>query len=140
MPTETEFVLTDGNAVMVRWLEVTVAGIERVELLTQAASRKHGVVHYYAIVPNGAGLPPDDIRKRFQEGLKVLQNCCESINLVFDGTGMKAAAARSIAASIFLISGNRKMHMHSSLDEALVKMQPNEAPQLARRAREAGVV
>ncbi len=141
MPTtDSEIVVTDGNTIMVRWIDVSAVGIDRVEALTAAAARKAGLMHYYGIVPNGAGLPPDDVRKRMQEALKLLQANCESINLIFDGTGMKAAAARSIAASIFLISGNRKMHMHASLDEALVKMQPNEAPQLAKRAREAGIV
>jgi hypothetical protein len=141
MPTtDSEIVVTKGNTIMVRWLDVSLVGIARVEAITVAAARATGLVHYYGIVPDGAGLPPDDVRKRMQDALKVMHGTCETINLVFEGTGMKAAAARSIAASIFLISGNRKMHMHSSLDEALVKMQPHEAPQLAQHARDAGVV
>ncbi len=141
MPTtDSEIVVTRGRTIIVRWLDVSLAGIARVEALTVAAAREAGPVHYYGIVPNGAGLPPDDVRKRMQDALKVMHGSCETINLIFDGSGMKAAAARSIAASIFLISGNRKMHMHSSLDEALVKVQPTDAPQLAQYARDAGVV
>lgn len=139
MPTAQELVITDGNAIMVRWVDLTIEGIDRVEQQTKSLATRHGSVHYYAVVPNGAGLPPDDIRRRMQESLKAFQSYCETINLVFDGTGMKAAAARSIAASIFLISGNRKMHMHSSLDEAFIKTQPDRAPILADKARGAGI-
>lgn len=135
-----EQIAVDGNAILIRWHDISVEGIERVELRVHALAAKEGAVHYYAVVPQDAGLPPDAIRKRMQEGLKALQASCASINLILSGTGMRAAAARSIAASIFLLSGNRKMHMFSSLDEAVVKLQPERAPLITETARLAGIV
>ncbi|MDP2344556.1 MAG: STAS/SEC14 domain-containing protein [Deltaproteobacteria bacterium] len=132
-------IISADDVVLIRWGTVTVEGIEKAEALVNDLKKKGGKVGYYAVVPGTAPIPDEAARKRMGESLKVLGSICENINLVFEGRGLKIAAARSVAASIFLVQGNRKMFMFSTLEEALQKQRPTDAAKLCAVAQEAGI-
>lgn len=131
--------ITSDDVIMIRWGVITVEGIERAEWLSTEVKKNLGKVAYFAVVPGTAPIPDEPARKRMSESLKLLQGVCENINLVFEGKGLKIAAARSVAASIFLVSGNRKMCMFSTLEEAFQKQRPADAAKLSALALQNGI-
>jgi hypothetical protein len=134
-----EKIITLEDVVMVRWNYVTIDGIKRAEDLTKGVKRDVGRANYFAIVPSTAPLPDEPTRRRMGESLKLFLDICDTINLVFEGRGLKIAAARSVAASIFLIQGNRKMNMFSNIAEALDKQVPQRSATLKALALENGI-
>lgn len=135
----TEQLFSIDDVVMVRWINMTVEGIDRVDAAVVAA-RAHGPVTYVGLVGNDSAMPTDAARRRLSDGLERMGEFTKSISLVLDGTGMKFAAMRSAAAAVFLIKGTRRMKMFNSLDECLADRAPDRARALLEQARNAGII
>jgi hypothetical protein len=131
--------IANDDVVMIRWGVIDIDNIVKAEDLVKATKLKVGKVSVISVVPSSSPVPDDAARKRMGVSIKLFQEICESINLVFEGRGLKIAAARSVAASIFLVSGNRKMSMFSSFEEAVTKQMPTKADRLKTVALASGV-
>ena len=134
-----EQLCTFGDVVMVRWIAMTLDGIDRVDAAIIAA-RANGPVTYVGLVGNDAAMPSDLVRKRLSDGLDRMSEFTRSISLVLDGTGVKFAAMRSAAAAVFLLKGTRRMKMFNSLDDCLGDRAPDRAQTLIEQARDAGII
>lgn len=118
----TEVIICFENAIIVRWNMITEAGLRRVVERTKALQDEvGGKTSYIALVAASCPIPSDTARASMSKDLKQMQEWCRSISLIFLGTGIKVAALRSIAASMFLLSGNRAMAMAADLPEAAAK-------------------
>lgn len=128
------------DVVLVRWNRMTLAALDEADRAVKMAHEKmKGSIAFIAVLASECPLPDEAVRTRQRENLPWMQSVCSAICLVFEGTGLKVAALRSVAASVFLILGNRKMHMCNSLEEALRKARPEDAVTLESLAREAGI-
>ena len=134
-----EILVTDGEVVLVRWLEVTADGLDRADAAVQAGLA-HGPVIYVGLVGNASTMPTDDLRKRLASGLEKIGAHCHSVSLVLDGTGLKFSAMRSAAAAVFLIKGTRQMKMYASLEDCLTDRLPQRRDAVLAKARSAGLI
>lgn len=134
-----EILVTDGEVVLVRWLEVTADGLARADAAVQAALA-HGPVVYVGLVGNASTMPTDELRKRLTSGLEKIAGHCHSVSLVLDGSGLKFSAMRSAAAAVFLIKGTRQMKMYASLEECLGERLPQRRDGILAKARAAGLI
>jgi hypothetical protein len=134
-----EILVTDGSLVMVRWIDVTIEGLARVDAAVKAASAI-GPVTYVGLVGNSSAMPSDDVRKRLTAGLEAMAEHCKSVSLVLDGTGLKFSAMRSAAAAVFLIKGTRQMKMYASLDECLRERLPERRESALAKAKSLGLI
>lgn len=129
------------DVVLVRWNRMTLAALDEADHAVKMAYEKtKGPVAFIAVLAPECPLPDEAVRTRQRENLPWMQSVCSAICLVFEGTGLKVAALRSVAASIFLILGNRKMHMCNSLEDAAKKARPEQAASLESLARQAGII
>jgi len=134
-----EQILIVDDVVIVRWLVMTVAGIDRVEAAMTAAMGDKPMV-YVGLVDNRFELPRADQRVVLGDAIMGLRRHCSTMNLAFDGTGLKFVAVRTAAAAMFLLKGDRGMKMYNSLREALEERVPDRAALLLQRARDDGLM
>ena len=135
----TERILVVGEVVMVRWIDMTVESIGRVDAAVDAA-RAMGPVTYIGLVGNESSMPSEEARKKLSDGLERMADHCKSISLILDGTGLKFSAMRSAAAALFLIKGTRRMKMFNSLQDCLVDRVPAHAEALMQQARANSII
>ena len=133
-----QILIVDG-VVVVRWLTMSVAGIGRVGAAMNAAAADKPMV-YVGLVDNRFELPRADERLALGDAIMGLRSRCSSMNLAFDGTGLKFVAVRTAAAAMFLLKGDRGMKMYNSLGEALDERVPVNAALVLQRAREEGLM
>lgn len=134
-----EQILVVDDVVLVRWLTMSVAGIDRVGAAMRAARGDKPMV-YVGLVDNRFELPRADERVVLGDAIMRLRRRCSSMNLAFDGTGLKFVAVRTAAAAMFLLNGDRGMKMYNSLREALDERVPDRAVQVLQRARDDGLM
>jgi hypothetical protein len=132
-----EKILVADDVLMVRWHVFTIDGLTRVD---EAMVRLPRPSVYVGLVGNDTEMPTEEVRKQMGQNLSKLQVQCATVNLVLDGTGLRFAALRSTAAAMFLIQGNRQMHMYSSLDQALLATRPSQAATLLQAARTGALI
>jgi hypothetical protein len=123
----------------VRWIEPTVADIERI--IGEAAALRtsgHDRLHYIAIIGKDVPAPGDDVRAAMRHSIDKLLESCTSIHLVIEGKGFRRAAMRSIGTSIFLLSRYRgRTFAHDCVEDALHRIGRDVIPdplQLVRAA------
>jgi hypothetical protein len=133
-----ERILVTDDVVMVRWHAFTLDGLKRVDEALHRLPAKQAV--YVGLVGNDTEMPSDEVRKAMALNLPHMQAHCITVNLVLDGTGLRFAALRSVAAAMFLIQGNRQMHMYSTLEQALQVTRPNHVATVLHAAQQAGLV
>lgn len=137
---DSERILVKDNVVLVRWRQMTVDGIQRAIDVVADTAAAVGPVTYVGLVGNEATLPSEAVRTALLDAIDTMLPNCSSMNLAFDGTGLKFVAIRSAAAAMFLIKGDRRMAMYSSLDEALIDRAPGKATGLTVAARDRGLI
>jgi hypothetical protein len=105
----------------VRWIHPTKGDSKAVLREVQEARRTSGTpLVYIAIAPSDAQTPPDDVRREMAEAIPLLLEYCAAVHLVIEGSGMRRATIRSVAAGMFLITGKRgKVLTHESVLQAL---------------------
>lgn len=134
-----EQILIIDDVVLVRWLTMSLAGIERVSAAMKAARGDKPMV-YVGLVDNRFELPSAEERLVLGDAMMGLRRRCSSMNLAFDGTGLKFVVVRTAAAAMHLLKGDRGMKMYNSLREALDERVPDRADMLLKRAREDGLM
>jgi hypothetical protein len=116
-----------GRIFVVRWIEPTVDDLNEIRTRLKALGAKLGKPPVYiAITPAESTPPTDSVRKEMLATMGEMSNLTESLHLVLEGSGLKFSALRSIVASMFLIGGNRKTHVHDSLHNAIAKARLGE--------------
>jgi hypothetical protein len=133
-----ELICVEDDVVMVRWRRITLEGLTRVDEAMKVWGPKRGV--YVGLINNDSAAPTEAVRKAMSTNLPQLAAKCTSINLILDGTGIGFAAMRSAAAAMFLVQGNRQMHMYPTLEAALRVLKPTQVDQILARAKAAGVL
>jgi hypothetical protein len=105
----------------VRWQNAERGDMKAVLRQVQEAKRTlNGPLIYVAIAPPEAQTPADDVRKELAEAIPVLLEHCSLVHLVIEGSGMRRATIRSVAAGMFLVTGKRgKVLIHESTLQAL---------------------
>ena len=117
-----------GRVFAVRWDDPTVDDVKRiVASLVGARERSPKPMIYLGVVPATSRAPDDAVRKTLSDHIDRLCAPCETVHIILEGSGVKFAAIRSVAAGMFLVSGNRKMHMHDKVDAALAKANLSES-------------
>lgn len=132
-----------GHVVVVRWVAPAVEDLTRIRnAVAEVRVNENRDVVYTSIVPDDSALPEPDVRKAFSDTMQELVGMCESVHLVLEGSGLRRATFRSIAAGIFILTGNRKMHMSDSLKTAFEKASfgPEFAGSLLTKAARDGLI
>ncbi len=111
-----------GDTLLVMWQRPQPPDLLAIRFHLEAACKASGnLPHYIAVTPATAPDPGGDVRNEMISTMKVTISLCKSMHLVLEGSGLKFAARRSIAAGIFLAAGGRTVHVHDQFDKALVR-------------------
>ncbi len=136
----TEIIRSNDDVVFVRWVDVTAEGVQRVVVLTQALHRQHGPVTFIGLAGNTMVVPDEAARQHMVLAIDQMMPLVRSMNLVFDGTGLRFVAIRSAGAAMFLLKGDRRMKMYSSLREVLADRVPTRVEELMTFAKTEGLL
>lgn len=109
---------------VVRWIQPNLADAQRVLAELESASKTLGGALIFIGIADQHTKPPDeDVRRIFSQNTDRILQMCQSIHMVIEGTGFRIAVLRSVATSIFMLSGKRnKIHISTTLREALGKV------------------
>jgi hypothetical protein len=115
----TEQILTFDHVVLVRWRQLTVPGLERAVRAVDDVCASGRAPIFIGLVGNGVAPPTGTVNVALTAAFEVMRARCATVNLVLDGTGMRFSAVCKGAAAMFLLKGDRRTKMYSSLQEAL---------------------
>lgn len=130
--------LTSRDTVLVRWVSLTPAEVERSVELAEATARKFGKVDFFAVVAPECALPNTESRTTLSNNMERMGAMCKTISVVIEGRGLKGATLRSVAAS-FLLFADKNKHVWGTLTEGVMAIRPNEAEELLKAAAAAGI-
>lgn len=119
-----------NRAFVVIWTDVKMSELAEIRGHLDDFQRRLGKLPVYlAITPPDTPTPSDEARKEMLSTMSATSALTETLHLVLEATGLRATVLRSIAASLFLIAGNRKVFVHHSIDDALAKTSLSRAEQ-----------
>lgn len=132
------------NVVFVRWISPE-AGDSRtiVDLTVKHASKSRRPLVYVAIVPENCEAPNELVRKEMISALRQLLGPCSCVHLVLEGSGLRKALLRTVAAGIFLVGGQKgRVSFDDSVEAALkdCKHRSADAPTIVKHARDLGLL
>ncbi len=115
--------LSDGfqNLIVVRWVNPEPGDSPAiVDLTRRTATRLRQKLIYVGVVPDNSEKPSEVVRKEMTKALPLVLESCQCVHLVLEGQGFGKAFMRTVAAGIFLVSGQRgRVSTHDSVREAL---------------------
>jgi hypothetical protein len=111
-----------GRVVVVKWGPNPTA--QDVNRVLSEMRRVHGVLgrktSYLAVVPRDAGNLTSDERSALMRLASAAQPCCDSMHVVFEGSGILKALQRSIVSGIMLMTGQRGyIYVHERVRDAI---------------------
>jgi hypothetical protein len=116
------------NIMLLRWRSVTLADLDAVMKIVRAMHTRVGrELIYIALIADDVDPPSGAVRSKMSAELSELCSMCKSVHTVMEGKGLRFTAVRSATAAVFLVSGNRKMHMSDSISVAARKAGLSEA-------------
>lgn len=124
--------------VLIRWAALSPAEVQRSINLAKETAARHGKVHFFAVVGPTCALPDADSRKALSENMPKMTEYCASMSVVIEGSGLKGATLRSVAAS-FLLFADKNISVWSSLTEAVTTLRVKEAEDILAQATSAGI-
>jgi hypothetical protein len=111
-----------GRVLLVRWIDPTLADLAEVRVQLKKLGDKLGARPVYiAITPSDSTPPTDSVRKEMMNTMQETSELTDTLHLVLEGSGLKFSALRSIVASMFLVSGNRRTFVHDNVEHAMTK-------------------
>ncbi|HMJ16016.1 MAG TPA: hypothetical protein VK524_31585 [Polyangiaceae bacterium] len=109
------------NVFIVRWIQPAAGDAKKIlKALRAARDSCSGPIVYLAVLPEDCTAPEESTRKEISDGIPVVLEYCSSIHMVLEGSSMKRATMRAIAAGMFLLTGKRgRVMTHETVLEAL---------------------
>jgi hypothetical protein len=112
-----------GRVLFIYWRDalVTLEDAKGIKRLVSDARRDANHPLVYVAVATGATPPPsDEVRKVMASNMDDVLSCCETMHLVFEGTGFRHTVQRMAMVSIMLMSGKRsRVFIEPTLEEAV---------------------
>jgi hypothetical protein len=112
-----------GRVLFIYWRDdvVTLEDARGIMRLVPDSRRDAGKELIYVAVATGTTPPPsDEVRKLMAGTMDDVLKSCETMHLVFEGTGFRHTVQRMAMVSIMLMAGKRsRIFIESSLDEAI---------------------
>jgi len=108
----------------VRWNAPKIADVARVAAeFFKAHERFVQPIVYMAIVSEDCEPPNDAVRMAMTRGRDEVLPFCRSMHLVMEGHGFRCAILRNALATMqFFGRGREQVHIHRTVDEAMVKI------------------
>ncbi len=121
-----------GRVYFLRWKQPQVGDVaELVDEVEAASQRARAKLCYVALAPDDSPPPDKDTRDAMATALERLAKCCDSIHLVFEGSGFRQSLKRTAIAGVMIATGRgRSIQVHASMDEVAMAL-PN-LPEIAR--------
>jgi hypothetical protein len=112
-----------GRVLFVRWEGVPVSRLDAIEIpkLVVSARRSAGKpLIYIASAAANVEAPSEEVRKLMADHMDDMLSSCDTMHLVFEGTGFRHTMQRMAMVSIMLITGKRnRIYVEPSLSEAV---------------------
>lgn len=121
-----------GKLFAMRWTATpTLADTEQLVVDARAAREAAGSqLHLLAVIPiRDVDMPSAEVRARMQALLAQLLESFLAIDVVFEGSGVKASLIRTLLRGMALVSRQTSFeyHYHSNIEAALARMEPKLA-------------
>jgi hypothetical protein len=126
--------MVQGNVILLRWM---IPDIKDAPLIIKAV-RDNSIAQglkliYVAVAPSDSPPPRDDLRKAMSDNVAAMLEYCQSVHLVFEGSGFGQTIKRAALASVVLVSGMRgRMFVYDSIDSLSKSAPAAERLNLAR--------
>lgn len=135
-----EQILIVDEVILVRWRAMTSAGVARVLAAVDELAARGVVPVFIGLVGDGVSPPVGEANAVLMASFDTARSRCSSVNLVLDGVTMTSAAIRGGATAMFLLKGDRRTKMYTSLKEALLDRVRDRCDAILAAAIDAGVL
>ncbi len=130
-----EKIITVGPIVIAQWKAMTVDGLKKAHDITVSTGKSYDNKAYaYFIVPPSLPIPDSFVRAHMTKTMDTMLEACAALSVVIEGSGLKQAAQRSVAASFMLVSG-RKLHVFATLEDGVKAFKLTDGPAAVETAR-----